>query len=67
MHLLAMNGCNKVSLRDLPNGLDDEVMGGSAEFSIPNLALNYIYKPSDPAIIAKFPNLAFLPSESDAK
>jgi hypothetical protein len=62
--LLSMNGCNRIVLTNdhLPNGLADEIMNGP-DFSIPSLALNYIYRPTDEAVLAKNPHLKFLPTE----
>ena len=63
MNLLAMNGCSRIVLTSehLPNGLADEVMSGP-DFNIPLLAMNYIYKPTDPAILSKYPHLQYLPT-----
>ena len=62
---LRMNGCDKVLLTDL-GGLENQVLG-APEFGIFPLAMNYKYRPSDEAVLSKFPNLRFLPSEQEAK
>ena len=63
MNKLAMNGCSSIVLTNdhLPNGLADEIMSGP-DFNIPMLAMNYIYRPTDPAILNKYPHLKVLPS-----
>jgi hypothetical protein len=61
-----MNGIDRVYLKELPNGLENELMR-PPEFNIPCAAFNYLYRPRDEAVLAKNPHLRFLPTEEEAK
>jgi hypothetical protein len=46
VHLLAMNGIDRVFLKELPGGIENELMK-PPEFNIPCAAFNYLYRPQD--------------------
>ena len=63
-HLLKQNGCERIHFQDYPDpSLEKEFTG---HFGFTSLALNYKYRPTDPAVLVKHPHLQYLPTEDEA-